>query len=83
MDCEVFTEFNGTHNNTLTHFSFPEEYETVDLDDYSKFDETYDNTTLLVKRTDTNKQHFNLTFDDSLNYLEVGQHYVAWYDSLD
>jgi len=25
MQCEVFTQFNGTHNNTVAHFSFPSE----------------------------------------------------------
>jgi len=56
MDCRMFTEFNGTHNNTLTHFYFPEEYENVNLEDSSMFDETYDDSVLLFKRTDTNKQ---------------------------
>jgi hypothetical protein len=55
MDCKMFTEFNGTHNNTLTHFYFPEEYENVNLEDSSMFDETYDDSVLLFKRIDSNK----------------------------
>ena len=83
MDCGIFTEFNGTHNNTMTHFSFPEEYVRINLTNSTVFDETFNDTHLLVKRTDTNKQQFNLTFNEGLNFLEVGQHYVAWYDSHD
>jgi hypothetical protein len=55
MDCGIFTEFNGTHNNTITHFSFPEEYVRVNLTNSTVFDETFNDTHLLVKRTDTNK----------------------------
>lgn len=54
MDCEIFTEFNGTHNNTMTHFSFPEEYVRINMTDSAVFDETFNDTHLLVKRTDTN-----------------------------
>ena len=49
----------------------------------SEFDDTYNETILLIKRTDSNRQMFNLTMEESINFLRVENHYVTFYDSYD
>jgi hypothetical protein len=72
MGCETLSAFNGTHNNTVVHFSFNEKnnyaYEAVN------FDEKYHKTNITVNRTDTNYQYFNLTMDEPVNFLQVQSH---------
>ena len=34
-----------------------------------------------MRRTDSNRQYFNLTFGEGLDFLYVDRHYMAFYDS--
>jgi len=49
----------------------------------SEFDDTYNETILLIQRTDSNRQVFNLTMEESINFLRVENHYITFYDSYD
>ena len=78
MQCETFTLFNGTHNNTVVHFSFGEK------NDYfyeaEKSDHKYLRTNVTVNRTDTNEQYFNLTMSQDINFLQVLSHLLYTYE---
>ena len=72
MDCEVFDSFNGTHNNTVAHFSFGE---TNNFGYVAKeFDEKYSKTNITFNKTDTNDQHFKLNMRENINFLQVQNH---------
>jgi len=34
-----------------------------------------------MRRTDSNRQYFNLTFSEGLDFLYVDRHYLTFYDS--
>ena len=72
LGCEVFDAFNGTHNNTVAHFSFGETnnwgYEAT------QFDDKYSKTHVTANRTDSNDQHFNLTMGETVDFLQVQSH---------
>jgi hypothetical protein len=52
MSCEVFTDFNGTNNNTVAHFFFGEENIIMD-DDPLNQDSNFTKEVIMLNRTDT------------------------------
>jgi hypothetical protein len=78
MRCETFIQHNGTHNNTIAHFSF--ENKNVYGEQGKYFDSSFAKTNLTMKRTDSNDQYFNLTMSEDMDYLQVQSHTVYLFD---
>ena len=69
MDCELFDYVNITRDNLVVHMSFNESKTFKNEFNKSYYTEDYKEDLVIINRTDSNEQYFNMTFAEDLNLI--------------
>ena len=69
MDCELFDYINITRDNLVVHMSFNGTETFKNEFNKSYYTEDYKEDLVIINRTDSNEQYFNMTFAEDLNLI--------------
>lgn len=69
MDCELFDYINITRDNLVVHMSFNESKTFKNEFNKSYYTEDYEEDLVIINRTDSNEQYFNMTFAEDFNLI--------------